>query len=186
MKKILATLLILIAIVPVSFSQDSNPSIQPARTGKIGLGLDGVTSPNLAIKYFFNNKIAMEVSAGYNLYSPGGDAAVGQTKVTGSDVRAGLALLYNFPGTDFVPYLGVDVMYESNKTGGFYTIEPDAKNSVNAGILVGGEYFIGKQFSVGMKEKIGVDAQLSRDIPKEETDITLNTATELTFRYYFN
>jgi outer membrane protein W len=186
MKKTFGTLLIVVLLVTVSFAQDNNSSTQASKKGKIGLGLDGTNSPNLAIKYFFNNNIAMEVLAGFNLFSPGGDAAVGQTKVTGSDIRAGLALLYHFSGSEFVPYVGVDVMYETNKSGGFYTTEPDAKNSVIANLMVGGEYFPAKQFSVGIKEKLGVNVQLSRDIPKEESDLYLKTATELTLRYYFN
>jgi outer membrane protein W len=164
-------------------------AITPAQNitaGKIGLGIDGVTSPNLAAKYYWTNNLSSEILLGFNLYSPGGDAVAGQTKVTGTDIRVGASLLYNFSDGDFVPYTGVEVLYNTKKVGGFYTTEPDAKNIIDANLVFGGEYFVSKHFSVGIKEKIGFEAQLSRDIPKEENDIYLNTATTVTARYYFN
>lgn len=186
MKKLYSTMLVLAFLVSISFAQESNSSTQPNRTGKFGLGIDGISSPNLAVKYFFKNNIAMEVTAGFNLYSPGGDEFADQTKVTGTDIRFGLAFLYHFMGNNFVPYLGIDGLFESNKSGGFYVHEPDAKNSVQTNLIVGGEYFIAKQFSIGLKEKLGFDFQLSRDIPKEETEFRMNTNTIITARYYFN
>jgi hypothetical protein len=159
---------------------------QNISAGKIGLGIDGVTSPNLAGKYYWTNNLSSEILLGFNLYSPGGDAAVGQTKVTGTDFRIGASLLYNFGTGDFVPYTGVEVLYNTKKAGGFYTVEPDAKNIIDANLVLGGEYFVAKHFSVGIKESFGLEAQLKRDIPKEENDIYLNTATTVTARYYFN
>jgi len=179
MKKItlaLFTVLLMTAITPA----------QNITAGKIGLGIDGVTSTNLAGKYYWSDKLSSEVLFGFNLYSPGGDAAAGKTKVTGTDFRIGASLLYNFSDGDFVPYTGVEVLYNTSKTGGFYTTEPDAKNIIDANFVLGGEYFVSKHFSVGIKEKFGLEAQLKRDIPKEENDIYLNTATTVTARYYFN
>jgi outer membrane protein W len=161
-------------------------SAQTARVGKVGLGIDGVTSPNLAAKYFFTNEIAGELIVGTDMYFPGGDAPTGQTKVTGTDIWGGLSVLYHFTESDFTPYLGVEGLFETAKTGGFYVTEPDAKNSVTANIVFGGEYFFAKQFSVGVKEKVGMNFQLSRDIPKEETESYLKTGTQLTARFYFN
>jgi outer membrane protein W len=180
MKKLQFILAAVIMLVSVSTAQVIKP-------GKIGLGLDGATSaPNLALKYFFSDKIATEVLVGFNLYAPGGDTPQGATKVTGTDFRIGLAGFYHFSDGEFSPYFGVEALYESNKSGGFYLVEPDAKNSIKANLVLGGEYFPAKQFSIGLKEKFGLDAELSRDIPKEENDLYLKTATELTVRYYFN
>lgn len=185
MKKLLGSFVIIALLVSVSYAQEGNSSIKTDRNRKIGLGIDGVNSPNLAAKYFITNNVALEVTAGFNLFSPGGDALAGQTKVTGSDIRAGLACLYHFEGTDFVPYIGIDGMFETNKTGGFYVVEPDPKNSLQANFILGCEYFIAKHFSIGLKEKLGVEFQLSRDIPKEETDFLMNTSSTITARYYF-
>ncbi|MDP4116974.1 MAG: hypothetical protein Q8903_12615 [Bacteroidota bacterium] len=161
-------------------------SAQTAYQGKVGIGIDGVNSPNLALKYCFSDKVSSEFILGLGVYSPGGDASVGQTKVTGTDFRIGASVLYNLTQGDFIPYVGVEALYETNKSGGFYVKEPDAKNSVHASLVLGGEYFIAKQFSLGLKEKIGADIQLKRDVPKEETDFYLNTATVVTARFYFN
>jgi outer membrane protein W len=179
MKKYLYTLVLTALLASASFAQTD-------KTGKFGIGIDDVNSPNLAVKYFFNDKIATEFLVGFNLYSPGGDTPYGETKVTGTDFRVGLSLLYHFSAGDFSPYVGVDGLFETNKTGGFYTVEPDAKNSVQADLVLGGEYFIAKQFSVGLKEKIGFDIKLSRDIPKEDSDFYMNTSTVVTARFYFN
>lgn len=177
MKKLLSSLLFLTVFVGVA-------SAQP-REGKFGIGIDGTSSPNLAVKYFISEKVAGEFIVGFHLTSLGGDEPVGQTKVTGTDFRVGIALLYHLSNGDFSPYVGIDAMYGSSKSAGFYNQEPDAKNSVQAGLIVGGEYFIAKQFSIGLKEKLGFDFQLSRDIPKEETDFYINTSTIVTARYYF-
>jgi outer membrane protein W len=179
MKKLVMAIVLTTVLTVASFAQTD-------KAGKFGIGIDDVNSPNLAVKYFFSDKVASEFLVGFNLYSPGGDAPAGYTKVTGTDFRVGLSLLYHFSAGDFSPYVGVDGLFETNKTGGFYSIEPDAKNSVQANLVIGGEYFIAKQFSVGLKEKLGVDIKLSRDVPKEETDLYMNTSTVVTARFYFN
>jgi len=179
MKNLLTTISLILVMVSVS-------SAQVDKVGKFALGIDGVNSPNLAFKYFVSNNAALELIAGLNIYSPGGDAPTGTTKVTGSDIRAGLAFLYHFNTGDFTPYIGVDGIFKTNTAGGFFAVEDDAKNSIDAGLIVGGEYFLAKQFSIGIKERLGFDFQLSRDIPKEETDLLINTSTIVTARYYFN
>jgi outer membrane protein W len=179
MKKLMGSLLAVVLFATIA-------SAQVTKAGKIGIGVDGVTSPNLTAKYFFNENIASELTVGANIYSPGGDATTGYTKVTGSDVRVGLSLLYHFTGNEFVPYLGVEGLYETNKEGGFYTKEPDAKNDVVVSAVFGGEYFIAKQFSLGVKEKVGFDFGLSRDIPKEDSDMHIGTSTLVTAKFYFN
>ncbi len=180
MKKLQFILAAVIMMISVSSAQAIKP-------GKFGLGLDGATSsPNLAVKYFVSDKVATEFLVGFNYYSPGGDAAAGFTKVDGTDFRVGLAVLYHFNDSEFSPYVGIEGLYESSKDAGFYLLEPDAKNSIQGNLVVGGEYFIAKQFSFGLKEKFGVISQLSRDIPKEESSTSLRTATELTARFYFN
>lgn len=179
MKKFSLSMLAVLLFATITSAQTSYP-------GKFGIGIDGVNSPNLALKYCFTDKVSSEFILGLGVYSPGGDAVAGQTKVTGTDFRIGASVLYNLAKGDFVPYIGLEAMYETNKTGGFYVNEPDAKNSVKANLVLGGEYFLGKQFSLGLKEKLGADIQLKRDVPKEETDFYLNTATVVTARFYFN
>ncbi|MCE1188846.1 MAG: outer membrane beta-barrel protein [Ignavibacteria bacterium] len=156
-----------------------------AQTGKYGIGIDGVTSPNIIGAYYFTPSLSGELILGLNVYSPGGDAAPNQTKVTGTDFRIGAACLYHFGQSDLRPYIGVDAIYETVKSGGFYVTEPDAKNSLQANVILGAEYYLAKQFSIGVKEKIGINAQFSRDVPKEENDLYVNTSSVITARFYF-
>lgn len=153
--------------------------------GKFGLGLDGVESPNLLAKYFVSDQFATEFILGFDVYSPGGDAPTGQTKVTGTAFRIGLDGLYHFQLGKVSPYVGAEVLFQNMKEGGFYTQEPDARNEVFANLVLGAEYFIDKNFSFGVKHRIGADIKLSRDVPKEETDTFFKTSTQLTARFYF-
>jgi len=179
MRKLLGALFVATLLVTTGFAQGTN-------AGKIGIGIDGVTSPNLEAKYFFTDNIASEFTFGANIYSPGGDAAQGQTKVTGTDIRVGLSVLYHFTTSTFSPYLGVEGLYETTKDAGFYVKEPDAKNYVQTNLVFGGEYFIAKQFSVGIKEKAGLLFGLSRDYPDEKSDTHFATSTYVTAKFYFN
>ncbi|MEJ5350869.1 MAG: outer membrane beta-barrel protein [Melioribacteraceae bacterium] len=160
------------------FAQDSNQ-------GKFGLGIDGVDSPNLLAKYYVSDEFATEFMLGFDIYSPGGDAPRGQTKVTGTAFRVGLDGLYNFKVGKVTPYIGAEVLYQNMKEGGFFAVEPDAKSELFANLVLGAEYFIDNHFSFGIKHRIGADIKFSRDIPKEETDTYFKTSTQLTARFYF-
>lgn len=158
----------------------------PLQPGKIGLGIDGVSSPNLLLKVFLNNRLALQVIAGFNLDSQGGDAPTGQTKVTGMNIRGGLSVVYHLTGSVVSPYIGGEGIFQRVTTGGFFVTEPDPKNIVVAGLIFGAEYFINGQFTVGIKQNVGAQILLSRDVPKEETDTMLYTSTIVTGRFYFN
>ncbi len=155
--------------------------------GKIGLGIDGITgSPNLLLKYFFNNQVAGQIIAGFEVHSPGGNAPTGQTKVTGTTFRGGFSLLYHLTQDQVSPYIGVEGVFQTAKAAGFYVLKPDPKNSIIGGAVFGAEYFFNEKFTLGIKQSLGLDLQLKRDIPKEARDITFNTATLVTGRFYFN
>lgn len=160
------------------FAQDSNK-------GKFGLGIDGVDSPNLLAKYYVSDQFATEFILGFDVYSPGGDAPIGQTKVTGTTFRVGLDGLYNLKLGKVSPYIGAEVLFQTQKEGGFYVKEPDSKNEIFANLVLGAEYFIDDHFSFGVKHRIGADIKLSRDIPYEETDTYFKTSTQVTARFYF-
>lgn len=170
------------------YAQDS-VRVQPIylHSGKIGVGIDGLTgSPNLLMKYFANNQLALQVIVGLDIDQPGGSAPLGTTKVTGLAVRGGLSLLVHLMQNQVSPYVGLEGMFQYVKQGGFYTTVNDPKNSVLGSILFGGECFINERFTVGIRQSIGVDVQLKRDIPHEETDITIATSTLISGRFYFN
>lgn len=157
------------------------------RSGKFGVGIDDIsTTPNLLFKYYFTDNFAMNFIAGMNLDFQGEDAPAGQTKVDGYDLRFGLAGLYHFNLDKLSPYLGLEALYGIRQDAGFYTIEPDPKNNIKLGVFLGADYFLFDRFSLGIKQNLNFDFALSRDIPVEETDLFINTTTQLTARYYFN
>lgn len=156
--------------------------------GKIGIGIDGInSSPNFLMKYFLSDKVAGQVILGTDLDFPGGDDITGKTKVNGTTFRGGLSMVYHFTKTRLSPYLGVEGIYQYKKESGYYDIgsEPDAKSSLTAGIIFGGEFFIDKNFSLGIKESVNADIGFKRDIPVEKGDVKIGTNTVLTARYYF-
>lgn len=169
-------------LVAVAFLMASTLFAQ--EKGKFGLGIDVVESPNLLAKYFVSDQFATEFVLGFEVFSPGGDAPTGQTKVTGTSFRIGLDGLYHFNVGKVSPYVGAEVLFQNMKEGGFYTQEPDARNEVFANLVLGAEYFIDKNFSFGVKNRIGADIKLSRDILKEEIDTFFKTF-QLTARFYF-
>ncbi|MFN0156582.1 MAG: hypothetical protein ACKVRP_00755 [Bacteroidota bacterium] len=178
---------VLLSIHGVSRAQVSVSLGPNMHAGKIGLGLDGITgSPNFLLKYFFNNQFAGQLILGADVDSPGGDAPAGQTKVTGITMRAGASLLYHLTQDQVSPYIGVEGIFQNATQAGFYAIEPDAKNTIIVAAILGGEYFPNEQFSLGIKHALGVAMEMSRDLPKEETDIRFSTSTLVTGRFYFN
>lgn len=187
MKKTLILISTLCIISTVGFAQISLNIGPNLHAGKTGLGLDGITgSPNLLLKYFFNNQLAGQVILGFDLDSPGGDAPAGAKKVTGTTFRGGLALLYHLTQDQVSPYLGVEGLFQSAQSGGFYANEPDRKNSVIVAAVLGGEYFMNEKFSLGIKHSLGGEIRMKRDRPKEETDLRFSTSTLVTGRFYFN
>ncbi len=155
--------------------------------GKIGLGLDGITGSNdFLLKYFFSNQVAGQAIVGFAIDAPGGTAAPGVTKVNGTTIRLGLGVVVHLTQDQVTPYVGAEVLYQSETQAGFYVRVPDAKNNIFLSGVFGAEYFPAEKFSVGIKQSIGADFGLKRDIPEEESDVKLNTSTVFTGRYYFN
>ena len=183
-------LLVLAFLLVVSMSQAQvTVSIGSANlhAGKIGLGLDGINgSPNILLKYFFSSQLAGQLVVGFDLDSPGGTAPVGQKKITGTTFRGGISILYHLSHDQLSPYLGGEAIFQTRKDGGFFTTELDAKNSITGGLIMGAEYFLNDRFTLGIKQILGAAVQLKRTVPKEETDIQLNTSTLFTGRFYFN
>jgi hypothetical protein len=172
----------IVMMTAIGYSQDF-----PGK-GKLGLGIDGInTSPNFLLKYFLSDKVAGQVIVGTDMDFPGGDDVAGKTKVNGTTFRGGLSVVYHFTKTRISPYLGVEGIYQYKKESGYYDIgyEPDAKSSLTTGIIFGGEFFIDKKFSLGIKESINTEIGFKRDIPVENSDFKIGTNTVLTARYYF-
>lgn len=187
MKRALILVTTVLIISTAAFPQISLNLGPNLHAGKIGLGLDGITgSPNLLLKYFFNNQLAGQVIFGFDLDSPGGDAPAGQKKVTGTTFRGGMAFLYHLTQDQVSPYLGVEGIFQSEMPGGFYLNEPDRKNSMIVAAVLGGEYFMNEKFSLGIKHSLGAEIRMKRDRPKEETDLRFSTSTLVTGRFYFN
>ncbi len=188
MKKQLLVLAIISVLTHHAYSQDSSRT-RPAylHAGKIGLGIDGITgSPNLLMKYFFNNQFAIQVIAGCDLDMPGGTAPTGTTKVNGLTFRGGLSLIVHLTHDRVSPYVGFEGIFQSTKSAGFFTVIPDPKNSIIASGVLGAEFFLDERFTLGIKHNLGIEVQLKRDTPKEESDIHFNTSTLVTGRFYFN
>ncbi len=155
--------------------------------GKIGLGIDGIAgSPNLLLKVFLSQQVAVQVILGISIDSPGGSPPPGYTKVTGTELRGGASVLFHITNDQVSPYVGVEGVFQTAKDAGLFVREPDAKNSFQAGAILGAEYFIIERFSLGVKQTLGFDVALARDVPKEETDVKFATSTLMTGRFYFN
>ncbi|MBM2841828.1 MAG: hypothetical protein HW412_2356 [Bacteroidetes bacterium] len=188
MKNMFLLIVLCVGVFHLTHAQDSLRS-KPAylHSGKIGLGLDGITgSPNLLMKYFLNNQLAIQVIVGLDLDVPGGSTPPNYTKVTGMTLRGGLSFLIHLTQSQVSPYVGIEGIFQNEKQGGFFLIPLDPKNSVIASGVLGGEFFINEQFTLGIKHNLGVSVQLKRDLPKEETEIRFNTSTVVTGRFYFN
>lgn len=155
--------------------------------GKVGVGIDGISgSPDFLLKYFLSGQVAWQLILGADLDFPGGDPLPGQTKVTGLDLRGGLGLIVHLSQSQVSPYLGIEGVVESRKEGGFYTQKPDAKTIITARALFGLDYFFNESISIGIKQTLGGEFQLKRDVPKEEANVRVSTLTLLTGRFYFN
>jgi hypothetical protein len=181
-------LLLCAMFAQTSVSQDTLRS-RPVylHSGKIGLGLDGITgSPNLLVKYFINNQLALQAIAGMDIDSLGGSAPPGYTRVTGLTVRGGLSVLFHLTQTQLSPYLGIEGVFQYQKQAGTFLIPPDPKNSIIGSCVFGGEFFLNEQFTLGIKQTLGANIRLKRDLPKEETVVMFNTSTLMTGRFYFN
>ena len=188
MKKLLLLLVTCVAVLQCSHGQDSL-RLRPVylHSGKIGLGLEGITgSPNLLMKCFLNNQLAIQVLFGIELDLPGGSTPSGLTKVNGLTARGGLSLLVHLTQDQVSPYVGVEGAFQSAKAGGFFTVVPDPKNSFIGSGVLGAEYFINERFTIGIKQALGAEVSLKRDTPHEETEIKFNTSTVFTGRFYFN
>jgi outer membrane protein W len=188
MRKHLLLFATVFVFLQATYAQDSLRA-KPAylHSGKIGLGVDGITgSPNLLLKYFFNNQLAMQVIVGLDLDVPGGTTPQNYTKVTGMAIRGGLSIIYHLTQDQVSPYVGVEGIYQHEKTAGFFLIPLDPKNSFIGSGVLGAEFFINERFTLGIKHNLGMSVQLKRDLPKEETTIKFNTATLVTGRFYFN
>lgn len=172
----------------VAISAQTQPAeIKPISSGKFGIGLDGITTQNnLLLKYFVTENFAAQLIAGYDYSSVDGNAPSGQTKVDGSELRAGVSVLYHLSNATISPYVGVEGLFTTNTEAGIFTTEPDPTNALTASLVVGGEYFVHPMFSVGVKAQLGVKLDLERDIPVTPSKTSLFTATAVTARLYFN
>ncbi len=173
---------------PAGYAQISvSLNVPNLHSGKIGLGIDGISgSPDIILKYFFNNQLAGELIAGASYDIPGGSAPTGLMKANGLTVRGGVSILYHLSQDPLTPYIGFEGLFQRVTSSGFFAVEPDARNTVFVRALAGGEYFLFSQFSLGIRQSIGGEVRLSRSFPKEEQEIILSTATVFTGRYYFN
>jgi hypothetical protein len=177
-----------VGIAPRASSQEASAS-SPGylRSGKVGLGIDGITgSPDVILKYFFNNQLALQVVAGFAMDVRGGSAPPNTTKITGLTLRGGASLLFHLTQEQVSPYAGVEAVFQHDKPGGFFAVVPDPKNSVIASGVLGGEFFLNERFTFGIKQAVGAQIGLKRDVPPEETDIRIATSTHVTGRFYFN
>jgi outer membrane protein W len=181
---------LMLLIVPASpaFSQITvSLGTVDLHAGKIGLGVDGLTgSPDLLVKYFFNNQLAGQLILGAAIDVPGGTAPAGQTKSNGTMLRGGISILFHLTQDAVSPYVGAEGIFQHEQAGGFFFTTPDPKNTIFGRAVLGAEYFMYQKFSVGLKHSLGAEIRLSRDVPKEETDIRFSTATVFTGRFYFN
>ncbi|MDH3251224.1 MAG: hypothetical protein OEM41_00455 [Ignavibacteria bacterium] len=183
-----AALILMMFLTSPSFSQITvSLGTADLRAGKIGLGIDGLTgSPDLLLKYFFNNQLAAQVIVGAGIDIPGGSAPTGQTKSNGTMLRGGISILFHLNQDALSPYVGAEGIFQRETTGGFFVTKPDAKNTILARAVLGAEYFLYQKFSLGLKHSLGAEIRLSRDNPQEETDTRFSTATVFTGRFYFN
>lgn len=155
--------------------------------GKIGVGIDGISgSPDLLLKYFANNQLALQLIVGVDITSLGGDALPGQVKVTGSNLRGGLSVLVHLSQDQVSPYVGAEGIFELEKEAGFYATEPDARKIVNGSLVFGAEYYFNEKICLGLKQALGAAFLLKRDVPKQSTDVKFQTSTLMTGRFYFN
>lgn len=155
--------------------------------GKTGVGVDGFSgSSNWLVHYFLSDRFAGELTLGYNSVMPGADAPTGTHKVNGSDIRVGVAGLYYFLVDRMAPYVGAHVLYGIHKDSGFVVDEPDSKNSLLIGAILGADYFLHDRFSLGLRVDLDFSQSLKRDKPKEPTDSRLDTSGLMTARFYFH
>jgi hypothetical protein len=180
--------LALLLSCPVTQAQLSvSINVPDLHSGKIGLGIDGITgSPDILLKYFFNNQLAGQLILGASYDIPGGSAPTGLTKVNGLTLRGGISILYHLNQEPLTPYVGGEAIFQRATSSGFFAVEPDPKNTLFVRIVFGGEYFLSPHFSLGIRQSVGGEVRLSRTFPSEEQEILLSTGTVFTGRYYFN
>jgi len=190
MKKALVVVLLLAAALPAAGQSPAPPStpspVPVLSSGKAGFGIDGVTSPNILFRYYFTDRLACEVTAGFGYEQPSGAPSAGQVEVNGMEFRGGFGVLYHLTGGPLTPYVGGAGFIRSEQQAGFYTQKPDPKLSVQAGFLFGADYFFERWFSLGVKQFLGADFRLSRDVPDEESTIAAGAETWFTARYFFD
>jgi opacity protein-like surface antigen len=184
MKKLLVCAALTLSLAAASV-QAQEPDMLFA--GKTGVGVNGFSgSPNWLVKYFLSDRFAAELQLGYSSVMPGADAPTGTHKVNGSDVRVGVAGMYYFLVDRVAPYVGAHVLYGMHKDAGFVVDEPDSKNTMVFGALLGAEFFVHNRFSLGLQTNLDLTSSLKRDKPKEATDSRIDTSAEMIARFYFH
>jgi len=164
----------------------SNASAQNLKTGKFGLGIDGVeTTTRFAAKYYLTDQFAMEAIGWFDMSSPNSETPEGLQKYDGVNYVIGVDALYHFDMENFAPYLGVEALFNSNKPSGFYAAEPSVRNDLQVGVVLGVEYFISNSFSIGVKEKIDTEFRLSDKSAYQNSSRHFSTKGEITGRFYF-
>ena len=167
------------------FIMSSMVYAQAKREDKIGIGADVLNSTNIVMKYYSNDMLAYEMTIGADLYKIGSDSLVNNFKKDGIEFNGGIAVLYHLSESEFSPYFGIEGVYYFKNRNGNLDNKESARNTVKGNFIFGGEYFIAKQFSIGIKEKICLGFGLPNN-SHEGSDLRLNTNSYLTARFYFN
>ena len=158
---------------------------QEKREGKIGVGLDGVNTSNMILKYFNSDEVAYELILGMDFYKIGSDSAEKQHNEKGKEFTSGVSVLYHFSESAFSPLFGLEGLYHFRDQIFNYDNKESAKHSFKCGVILGGEYFMAKQFSIGIKEKIYFGFGLPES-KSEGSDLRCKTYSCVTARFYFN
>ena len=190
----LAAFCLLTVTIFIPASSQVSVTFGPAslHAGKIGLGIDGLNEwPNLLMKYFINNQLALEALVGAEVSVPGGSAPAGQVKQNGVTLRGGLGVLFHLTQNQMSPYVGGSIVYEREQEGGFFAFVPEPEQALVASLVAGGEYFANERFSFGLKQLLGVEFTFARHensqvYPDEPAGKRFKTSTMFTGRYYFN
>lgn len=159
------------------------------KSGKFGIGIDGFGSNmNYVVKVFVSDDVALEGIGQLSITDTGKEPGAGEKDVTGYRYGIGLNILYHWnTSSNGTPFVGIGGMWIGEKKGGIINVEEDEKDWLDFSAILGGEYFLSTNFSLGVKAEGVISLGLSRDVPANETgtDLNLFTRTNVTARFYF-
>ena len=103
-----------------------------------------------------------------------------------TDVTVGTALRLGFPDDDVIPYLGIQVA-AYRLTRDKVAFQPsDSMTDWVLGPMVGGEYFLGRHFSLGVEAQLNVAISDDHSLRFQNPGRTnLSTATGAFAAFYF-